>query len=230
VITKSQSGLSSAVGELQTLVERVSQRMERIELILTIREPATSAAADAYDGLRKQVVTAVTERFAHLSQLAQIDAALSHGAEPDVLARMVDSWLEQASLLRVDDPRHPRAGALFEIVEDLGGPLRVIEPAYCDSVTGRIIRQGRARHEAPPRPVEAAAGRRAAGSRAADSAGAGPRAADSRATDPAGAGPRAADPRAVSPRATEPQAADPRADHAADHPATAGYAVADQEG
>jgi hypothetical protein len=154
-----QSAVADEIRGVAELLGGLSRRMERIELILTVKEPSSSAAADAYDGLRKQVVTAVTERLAHLAQLAQLDAALGHGAEGDVLAQMVDAWLQQAALERIDDPRHSRAGVLFELVEDLGGPLRVIESAYCDAVTGRVIRQGRVRREAAP----AAAGERAPG-------------------------------------------------------------------
>ena len=142
--------LQATLDKVGQHLDQLERRAEKMETILMVREPATSAAADAYEGLRKQVITAVTERLAHLTQLVQFDAALTHGADRDLLSRTVSVWLEQASLARVTDAR-PGQDLLFELVEDLGGPLEVLEPAYVDSVTGRVIRPGQARRG--PRPA-----------------------------------------------------------------------------
>ena len=143
-------------GQLQATLDRVGQhldqlerRAEKMETILMVREPASTAAADAYEGLRKQVVTAVTERLTHLAQLAQLDAALSHGADRDQIARTVTGWLEQASLARVTEFGGGDQDLRFELVEDLGGQAEVLEPAYVDLVNRRVIRQGQARRIAP---------------------------------------------------------------------------------
>jgi len=149
---KSRSGTPAE--EMRSLVERLDRRVERVELILTAKDPAAGAAADAYDGLRKQVVSAVTARLAHLAQLAQLDAALNHGAEAETLRRMVEAWMEQAAMQRVADPLHPQADILFELVEDRGGSSVVLEPAYRDGITGRVVRQGRVARPAPGRSAE----------------------------------------------------------------------------
>jgi len=143
-------------GRLQATLDRVGQhldqlerRAEQLETILMVREPASTAAADAYEGLRKQVVTAVTERLTHLAQLVQLDAALSHGADREQIARTVSGWLEQASIARVAEYGGGDQDLLFELVEDLGGQAEVLVPAYVDIVSGRVIRQGQARRPAP---------------------------------------------------------------------------------
>ena len=143
--------------ELQASLDRVGQhldqldrRAEKMETILMVREPSAPVAADAYEGLRKQVVTAVTARLTHLAQLVQLDAALAHGADRDYIARTVSGLLEQASLARVTDTNRADQDLLFELVEDLGGPVEVLEPAYVDLASGRVIRPGQARRAASP--------------------------------------------------------------------------------
>jgi hypothetical protein len=150
--------LQSTLGQLVRAHDQLDRRTEKMETILMIREPSSTAAADAYEGLRKQVVGAVSERLSHLSQLVQMDHAIALGADHEVLAKMVASWCEQASLERITDVNHPQADTLFELVDDAGGELMLLEPAYADRLTGRLIRQGRARRlpESPPPPVPAA--------------------------------------------------------------------------
>lgn len=141
-MTKRWREVRAAVERISGLLDQLDRRTEKMELILMVREPATGVAAEAYEGLRKQVVTAVTERMTHLAQLVQLDATLTAGAATDSVARLVRGWIEQASLERVADPEHPQRDLLFEMVEDLGGPHEVLEPAYVDAVTGRVIRRG----------------------------------------------------------------------------------------
>lgn len=150
--------------ELWKVIDRISgqldqldRRTEKMETILMVREPASGAAAEAYDGLRKQIVAAVGERTAHLKQLAQLDAALTAGASADVVAKLVRDFADQAALERVKDAEHPERDLLFETVEDLGGRYEVLEAAYVDAKTGRVIRRGSVRATA-----EAAADREAA--------------------------------------------------------------------
>jgi hypothetical protein len=141
-MTKRWRELRAAVERITAQIDSLDRRTEKMEVILMVREPSTSVAAEAYEGLRKQVVTAVTERMAHLAQLVQLDSALTAGADADSVGKLVRGWVEQASLERVADPEHPQRDLLFELVEDLGGRHEVLEPAYVDAVTGRVIRRG----------------------------------------------------------------------------------------
>ena len=137
--------LLAEVGETHKAVDDIDRRMDKFEVVLMVREPSSTAAAEAYEGLRRQVIGASTERWAHLAQLAQFDAALRYGADGATLRTMVEDWIEQAALDRVADPSHPQGSLLFELVEDLGGALEIVEPAYQDRTTGRVVRRGRTR-------------------------------------------------------------------------------------
>jgi hypothetical protein len=132
------SGMSRDLGDL-------SHKLDLIERDLLLRDPGSAKAADAYEGLRKQVVAAVSERQAHLAHLAHLDAALHRGESAEELQLLVGEFLQQAGLLRIDDPRHPEA---YEVVDGDGENLVVLAPAYVDATTARLVRQGRARAEA----------------------------------------------------------------------------------
>ncbi|MGH3192525.1 MAG: hypothetical protein ACRDOL_35815 [Streptosporangiaceae bacterium] len=142
--------LREVVDRISGQLDQLDRRTEKMEVILMVREPAAGVAAEAYDGLRKQVVAAMTERMAHLQQLVQLDAALTAGADADVIGKLVRGFADQASLGRVTDAEHPDRDMLFELVDDLGGRPEVLEPAYVDMITGRVIRRGSMRRAAPP--------------------------------------------------------------------------------
>lgn len=130
---------------IATALDHLDRRTEKVETILLVRDPGSSAAAEAYDGLRKQVVSAISDHLARLTQLAQMDYAIRRGADGVVLRSMVDGWIESSGLVRVSSTDEDQADVLYELVEDLGGPLEVLDVAYVESSTGRVIRQGRAR-------------------------------------------------------------------------------------
>lgn len=155
MIRKPWQQVLAALREIHGLVGRIDQRLDKVELITMVREPASAVAADAYEGLRKQVVTSATERWAHLAQLAQLDLALARGADREVLGTMIDGWLAHSALVRVAEVGPADVELFFELVEDLGGPLEVLEPAYQDRITQRVVRQGRARRGAPGAPEPA---------------------------------------------------------------------------
>ncbi len=138
---------------VQSLLDKVDRSLERIELVTVVREPNTGMSADAYNGLRKQVIAATGERNAHLHQLAQFDAALRAGATAEDLRLLVDEWLGQSSLALLENPRVTDA---FELVgpDDATG-VRVVRPAYVDAVTGRVVRSGVAERYDEPEPPAA---------------------------------------------------------------------------
>lgn len=133
--------LHAMLDDLAKSVAQLDRRTERIEVIMTVREPSSTAAGEAYEGLRRQVVAAVSERGAHLSQLVQLAAALEKDADAPALRRLLGEWMEQASLRTVTGPVDE---TLFDIVEDNGGEPKVLAPAYVDEVTARVVRRGRA--------------------------------------------------------------------------------------
>ncbi|HUA73419.1 MAG TPA: hypothetical protein VL988_01540 [Solirubrobacteraceae bacterium] len=132
--------LNDRMALVKTTLDKLEQSMERIELVTVIREPNTGMTADAYDGLRKQVIAAVNERMAHLQQLARFDASLQSGATPEELAGLVREWLEQSQLEMVEDID------LLDAFETVGperfSGRRLLRAAYVDGLTGRVIRGG----------------------------------------------------------------------------------------
>lgn len=149
---KLTEALADRLQAVERVLDKVDRSVERIEIVTVVREPNTSLSADAYNGLRKQIIAAVGERNAHIHQLAQFDSALRAGSTPQELSTLVGHWLAQASV---------------EILEDLGvegafdlvGPAdatgrRIIRPAYIDTLTRRIVQPGVAERVAePPRPA-----------------------------------------------------------------------------
>jgi hypothetical protein len=141
VSTRSQlESLDGRVASMEMVLEKLERSIERIELVTVVREPNTGMSADAYHGLRKQVIAAVNERMAHLQQLMQFDAALSSGISTEDLTGLVREWREQSQLELLDDITLTDA---FEFIgpED-GLDQRLVRPAYVDGVTGRVIRIG----------------------------------------------------------------------------------------
>lgn len=120
----------------------LDERLARIEDMLLLKDPGAARAAEAYDGLRRQVMGASAERTAHLVHLAQFDAALGAGESTGSLALLAADLLAQAGLERCADPAQADA---FDIDPgDRNGELRVVEPAYVEIHTGRVVRRGRA--------------------------------------------------------------------------------------
>lgn len=66
-------------------------------------------------------------------------------------------FADQAALERVTNADHPDRDLLFDMVEDLGGNYEVLEAAYIDAKTGRVIRRGSIRGSASAKPTEAEA-------------------------------------------------------------------------
>lgn len=149
---KLMEAMADRLRAVERVLDKIDRSIERIEIVTVVREPNTSLSADAYNGLRKQIIAAVGERNAHIHQLAQFDSALRAGSSPQELSTLVRQWLAQASV---------------EILEDLGvegafdlvGPpdatgRRIIRPAYVDTLTRRIVQPGVAeRVTESPRPA-----------------------------------------------------------------------------
>lgn len=138
----------------EQLLTTMERQLDRVYTALLVRDPGTSLAADAYEGLRKQVVASSTARRQHVAQLAEIDVALRRGASTEDLAMLVTQWLNQAGVERVEDP------ALKEVWETAlpaGAAAEVDIPAYVDLQTSTIVRQGRLKEKAEPTAIEPAA-------------------------------------------------------------------------
>lgn len=124
-------------------------RLDLLELYLTVRDPGTAKAAEAYDGLRKLLINANRGTQIHLAHLAELHrvASAADSTEP-VLAKLRE-FMNQVGLLAVDDVS---SGEFFEITGGKGSTLVVDSPAYVslDGAGGAILAMpGIAHHEDP---------------------------------------------------------------------------------
>ncbi len=100
--------------------------------------------------LRQAVLESFQSRKLHLAQLAELDCRLRETGGPESLLLLVDELLTVAGLRRMetytDHPQH------FTIVNTPaeGQFISMVQPAYIDSTTGRVVRSGRLRHVADP--------------------------------------------------------------------------------
>ena len=123
-------------------LSEIARKLDKIEVALIVRDPGTSLSADAYDGLRRQIIASVQERTAHLVQLALMDEALREARDIESFKALVDEWMSQAGLARVEDPHQE---PLFEVVSGKGAERELVAPAYVDVGSNRLIKQGRVR-------------------------------------------------------------------------------------
>lgn len=134
--------------DLQERIKGLEQQAELIKTVLIVKEPNTVQASQAYDGLRKQVVAAASERRSHLAQLVAMSVAVSRATAVSDLVPQVKEWMEQAGVAPLGGvPDGNDASHLFEDIggKGLDGPIEIIEPAYIDVQTGTVLRLGRAR-------------------------------------------------------------------------------------
>lgn len=129
------------IRELESRLDSITRQLDSIYTALVIRDPGTPLSAETYEGLRRQVIAGAQERMAHLVQLADFDVALRSGADVESLLRLTSDWLRQAGIAAVDT-----AADDLQFETPTGdGPWEVALPAYVDTATGRIVRQGRLR-------------------------------------------------------------------------------------
>lgn len=138
--------------ELNSRFERLN---ERIGDILTVKEPGTGHAAEAFEGLRRSVIANGKERREHLAHLARIDLAIESGEQQDALRLLLRELMSSTGLQRVT-AADENTRFLFDVVDEGDGPLEVVMPAYVDvAPNGQVnpIMTGMARTR-PPAPVD----------------------------------------------------------------------------
>jgi hypothetical protein len=138
-MTRYKKSVIDRLTALEQLVDKVSRSIEKIEVATIVREPQSQVAVDAYDGLRRQIVAAAGARMTHLHQLVQFAEAVAVPGPTAELAPLVEEWLRQAGVERVEDVGNP---AYYDVLGGSGPDLRVLRTAYRDSVTGRPILMG----------------------------------------------------------------------------------------
>lgn len=138
---------TSRFRQLQEHLLRIEDRMKTVEVAVLVSGPGNPVVAEAYNGLRQQVVMAASERRAHLTQLAAFAGAVDDRVSSAELDSLVCEWMRQHSLTPVLPEARPDA---YDI-SGQGPCLEVLKRAFVDAHTGAIIAVGQA--VARPRPA-----------------------------------------------------------------------------
>lgn len=125
--------------KLRQDVSEIKQLVSSINSALIVREPGTALAAEAYEGLRRQVAQATAERRAHLTQLVRILEALDSGVSAESLQSLVEQWADQAGLRRWHEPD---PAEYFDIIGNGDGSLEVLQPAWVGGEPAALIKPG----------------------------------------------------------------------------------------
>ena len=115
--------------------------LELIKTVVMIREPATGLAAEAYDGLRRQVIAGAAERNCHLQQLARLDAEVTRGASIEALQKLLRDLLAEAGLHRMNEVEVGFEGDF----DDLGGKGDTLAGRRTGLLRGHRTRAGSGR-------------------------------------------------------------------------------------
>jgi len=138
-------GLTAADRDLLRRVEgrleRLEVLVERLDVALTVRDPGNARSAEAYDGLRKTIAAAASDRRRLAAQLVEIHDRVTRGTSTADLASLTDEWTRQAGLVRDDSGARPDA---FDVVGGEGEGFTVVQPAWIDDLNQSIVRRGQA--------------------------------------------------------------------------------------
>lgn len=134
------------LARMEEALTSITRSIDRIEVATIVREPSVGPAADAYEGLRRQVLASVSARTSHLAQLAALAEVVRRG-DTDALPGLLEGWMRDAGLERREDPTDD---SLFDVLGPDGPRRTVRRPAYVDGGTGRPVMMGQAEAEATP--------------------------------------------------------------------------------
>jgi hypothetical protein len=139
-MTRRTREAAARLERLEQMVDGISRSIDKIEVATIVRDPSSGLSAEAYDGLRKQVVAAAGSRMQHLHQLARFADAVGSG-HVEALPDLVREWMGQSGLVMVHDVTDDR---YYDVLGGEGDELRVLRFAYVDAITGRPIVMGQA--------------------------------------------------------------------------------------
>jgi hypothetical protein len=151
---------AARLDDVAQALKEVQHQTDLIKHVLIVKEPGSQLAADAFEGLRRQIVAGAAERRSHLVQVVAMAVAVGRATAVADLEPMVGEWMAQSGITAVASSTPDQFHLLFDDLDggtlDGAEAIDVVEPAYVDTVTGAVIRTGRARRAAR-RPAAAAA-------------------------------------------------------------------------
>jgi hypothetical protein len=134
-------------------LESIEILLQRLEAAVVVRDLGNAHSADAYDGLRKQIIQSGKNHRMHVAHLLSLADSMERGADLQLVRDRVNDFLNELGVERFSDISLVE---LFEVTEGEGSALECIEPAIIEKLdNGGIspIRLGKARRVAGPEPT-----------------------------------------------------------------------------
>ncbi len=137
----------------RTRLINIESLLQRLDAAVVVRDLGSTRAADAYEGLRKQIIQSGKSHRTHTAHLLSLADSLERGADMELIRDRVSDFMEELGLKRIYDTGDSE---LFELKEGEGSGLECIEPAIVEQLAdGKryVVRQGIARRvPGPPEP------------------------------------------------------------------------------
>lgn len=115
-------------------LNEIERLLNRLDAAVVVRDPGNAHSAEAYDGLRKQIIRSGTNHRAHLAHLIALSESLDRGAGIELIRDRVKDFLAELGVKPISDYIYPE---LFEIVETIQGEqdgVEVLEPAVAEQM------------------------------------------------------------------------------------------------
>lgn len=126
-------------------LDRIERLLERLDAAVVVREPGNARSAEAFDGLRKQIIQSGKSHRSHVAHLLSLEDSIERGANVSLVRDRVGDFLRELGIERTTDVR---MADWFEVVEGAGPLLECIQPAVIERLDGNhvaLVRLGKAR-------------------------------------------------------------------------------------
>jgi hypothetical protein len=129
-------------------LHQIEYLLHRLDAAVVVRDPGNAHSAEAYDGLRKQIIRSGTNHRAHLAHLLALSDSLDRGAGIELIRDRVKDFLAELGVKPITDYLYPD---LFDIIETIQGEqdgVEVLEPAVAEQMDDgnfNPIRKGKVR-------------------------------------------------------------------------------------
>ena len=122
---------------LRRKLSDIQSALTKIETALVVRDPGNALSANAYDGLRKSIVSSSKNRRVHVSHLLSLKESLERGAQIELIEDRVNDFLSE---LGITYSTNLAIADHFEVIGGDGDLLECVSPAVLDTdADGTVI-------------------------------------------------------------------------------------------
>ena len=118
------------------LLSQVLRMLERLDAAVVVREPGNARSAEAFDGLRKQIIQSGRNQRSHIAHLLSIADSIDRGADIDLIKNRVSDFLFELGVEKTTDTSIEGA---FEIIGGAGEGSRCVEPAVIQKLDNGLV-------------------------------------------------------------------------------------------